>query len=82
LAQPDLTTDGSKCSNQMHVLDMNVGPCVNADILILAAAAAAAAALGTITHLAPERFETGSRLTPAVDIYAFGEAHIAYHLPC
>uniref|UniRef100_A0A383VRS3 Protein kinase domain-containing protein n=2 Tax=Tetradesmus obliquus TaxID=3088 RepID=A0A383VRS3_TETOB len=27
---------------------------------------------GTITHLAPERFETGSRLTPAVDIYAFG----------
>ncbi|KAF6252595.1 kinase-like domain-containing protein [Scenedesmus sp. NREL 46B-D3] len=27
---------------------------------------------GTITHLAPERFATGSRLTPAVDIYAFG----------
>jgi hypothetical protein len=29
---------------------------------------------GTITHLAPERFETGSKLTAGVDIYAFGEA--------
>eukprot|EP00879_Flechtneria_rotunda_P011534 GHRR01012048.1.p1 GENE.GHRR01012048.1~~GHRR01012048.1.p1 ORF type:complete len:530 (+),score=174.35 GHRR01012048.1:2440-4029(+) len=27
---------------------------------------------GTITHLAPERFETGNRVTTAVDVYAFG----------
>jgi hypothetical protein len=28
---------------------------------------------GTITHLAPEMFEAGSKVTTAVDSYAFGE---------
>jgi serine/threonine protein kinase len=28
---------------------------------------------GTLTHLAPEMFEPGSRITAAVDVYAFGE---------
>jgi hypothetical protein len=37
---------------------------------------------GTITHLAPERFETGSRLTPAVDIYAFGELLLLLNMMC